>query len=46
MDGLPEAIELGDWQFVLGVQWHPEADAMSPVLDALVQAAGRTRRDS
>jgi putative glutamine amidotransferase len=40
MDGLPEAIELPDKRFVLGVQWHPEADATSPVLDALVQAAG------
>jgi putative glutamine amidotransferase len=40
MDGLPEAIELPDRGFVLGVQWHPEADATSPVLDALVQAAG------
>jgi putative glutamine amidotransferase len=40
MDGLPEAIELGDPHFVLGVQWHPEADATSPVVGALVQAAG------
>jgi len=39
MDGLPEAIELGDSRFVLGVQWHPEADATSPVVGALVQAA-------
>jgi putative glutamine amidotransferase len=39
MDGLPEAIELPDQRFVLGVQWHPEADAMSPVVGALVQAA-------
>jgi putative glutamine amidotransferase len=41
MDDLPEAIEVPGRQFVLGVQWHPEADAMSPVLGALVQAAGR-----
>ena len=41
MDGLPEAIELPGGQFVLGVQWHPEADAMSPVVGALVQAASR-----
>ena len=40
MDGLPEAIELPGKRFVLGVQWHPEADAHSPVLGALVQAAG------
>jgi putative glutamine amidotransferase len=39
MDGLPEAIELPDRRFVLGVQWHPEADAMSPVVSALVEAA-------
>ena len=39
MDGLPEAIELPDRTFVLGVQWHPEADAMSPVVSALVEAA-------
>jgi putative glutamine amidotransferase len=41
MDGLPEAIELPGRRFVLGVQWHPEADATSPVLGALVQAASR-----
>jgi len=40
LDGLPEAIELPDREFVLGVQWHPEADALSPVVGALVQAAG------
>jgi putative glutamine amidotransferase len=47
LDGLPEAIELnGDGssadparQFVLGVQWHPEADATSPIVGALVAAA-------
>jgi hypothetical protein len=26
------------------VQWHPEADATSPVLGALVQAASRYAR--
>jgi putative glutamine amidotransferase len=39
MDGLPEAIELAGGRFVLGVQWHPEADGKSPVLGALVEAA-------
>jgi putative glutamine amidotransferase len=39
LDELPEAIELSDRRFVLGVQWHPEADAGSPVVGALVQAA-------
>jgi putative glutamine amidotransferase len=46
LDELPEAIE---WigsppgspspRFVLGVQWHPEADAASSVIGALVEAA-------
>ena len=39
LDELPEAIELPDRRFVLGVQWHPEADPESPVVGALVQAA-------
>jgi putative glutamine amidotransferase len=39
VDGLAEAIELADRRFVLGVQWHPEADAMSPVMGAFVEAA-------
>ena len=49
LDGLPEAIE---WdrgrsgesaarRFLLGVQWHPEADAASPFVGALVAAAAR-----
>jgi putative glutamine amidotransferase len=44
MDGLAEAIELPDRSFVLGVQWHPEADAMSPVIGGLVQAADTRAR--
>jgi putative glutamine amidotransferase len=43
LDGLPEAIELPAKRFVLGVQWHPEADATSPVVGALVEAATRAR---
>jgi putative glutamine amidotransferase len=39
LDELPEAIELPDRRFVLGVQWHPEADQGSPVVGALVHAA-------
>jgi putative glutamine amidotransferase len=39
LDGLPEAIEMPDSRFVLGVQWHPEADDHSKVIGALVQAA-------
>ena len=41
LDELPEAIELPDKRFVLGVQWHPEADERSSVVGALVEAAGR-----
>ncbi len=38
-DGIPEAIEVPGRRFVLGVQWHPEADPSSPVIAALVDAA-------
>ncbi len=40
VDELPEAIELADPAWVLGVQWHPEADPASTVVGALVEAAG------
>jgi putative glutamine amidotransferase len=43
VDELPEAIELPDRRFVLGVQWHPEADERSRVIGALVQAAAEYR---
>jgi putative glutamine amidotransferase len=39
LDDLPEAIELPDSRFVLGVQWHPEADPASKVVAAFVDAA-------
>jgi putative glutamine amidotransferase len=39
LDGLPEAIERPDNRFVLGVQWHPEADERSTVIRALVEEA-------
>jgi putative glutamine amidotransferase len=39
IDGLVEALELPQRSFVLGVQWHPEADELSPVIGALVDAA-------
>jgi putative glutamine amidotransferase len=39
MDELPEAIELPSARFVLGVQWHPEADEHSGVVAAVVRAA-------
>jgi putative glutamine amidotransferase len=43
LDDLPEALERPDRSFVLGVQWHPEADARSHVIAALVQAAAEYR---
>lgn len=42
LDELPEAIEAPDRRFVLGVQWHPEADPESGVVASLVEEA-RTR---
>jgi putative glutamine amidotransferase len=42
LDELPEAIELPGKRFVLGVQWHPEADESSAVVGALVAAAARS----
>ena len=41
-DDLAEAIEMPDKSFVLGVQWHPEADEESTVIGALVAAATRS----
>jgi putative glutamine amidotransferase len=43
IDDLVEAIELPDRRFVLGVQWHPEADERSHVIGALVAAAAEYR---
>jgi putative glutamine amidotransferase len=45
LDGLAEAIELPGRHFVLGVQWHPEADEESPVIGALVAAAKNYAED-
>jgi putative glutamine amidotransferase len=39
LDELPEAIELPQRRFVLGVQWHPEADMPSRVIETFVAAA-------
>jgi putative glutamine amidotransferase len=39
LDDLPEAVELPERRFVLGVQWHPEADPASSVIRAFVDAA-------
>jgi putative glutamine amidotransferase len=41
LDDLAEAIELPDKRFVLGVQWHPEADTASRVIGAFVAEAAR-----
>jgi putative glutamine amidotransferase len=38
-DELAEAIELPEASFVLGVQWHPEADTSSRIMSALVEEA-------
>jgi putative glutamine amidotransferase len=43
LDDLVEAIEVPDKRFVLGVQWHPEADERSRVIGALVNAADAYR---
>jgi putative glutamine amidotransferase len=45
IDDLPEAIELADRKFVLGVQWHPEVDETSRLVAALVDEA-RARRQA
>ncbi len=39
VDGMPEAIETSDGSWVLGVQWHPEADSRSRLFHALAEAA-------
>jgi putative glutamine amidotransferase len=44
LDKLPEAIEATDKRFALGVQWHPEVDETSRLIDALVDEA-RAARD-
>jgi putative glutamine amidotransferase len=43
LDELPEAIEAPACRFVLGVQWHPEADAESRVIGAVVEQAREYR---
>lgn len=43
-DELPEAIEMPDRRFVLGVQWHPEADEVSRVIATFVQEAAAVPR--
>lgn len=45
LDDLPEALEAPERRFVLGVQWHPEADERSRVIGALVAQAREYRTD-
>jgi putative glutamine amidotransferase len=45
-DGVIEAIELDDGGWVLGVQWHPEADDRSRLFGALCGAARSAQRIS
>jgi putative glutamine amidotransferase len=45
LDQLVEAVELPQRSFVLGVQWHPEADPQSPVIGGLVDAAAAHARE-
>ena len=44
-DGVIEAVEDPDHRFVLGVQWHPEAEGDPRPFAALVRAAGGEPRD-
>src|SRR3954465_588062 len=43
IDDLPEAIEAQDRRFALGVQWPPEADELSRVIQSFVREAAATR---
>ena len=45
MDDLPEALEMPDRRYALGVQRHPEADEESRLIASLVEAAAAYRRD-
>lgn len=47
-DGVVEAVEVRDYPFGIGLQWHPEAmlasdDAMLPLFQAFIQAAETDR---
>jgi putative glutamine amidotransferase len=41
-DELPEAVEIPGRRFVLGVQWHPEADETSQVIGSFVREAAES----
>ncbi len=44
VDELPEAIEDPSRRFALGVQWHPEEDPDSPIIEAFVEEARAAMR--
>ena len=44
-DGVAEALEGDDAAWLVGVQWHAEADPGSPVIAALVAAAEQGPRE-
>ena len=46
IDDLPEAFEMPESRFALGVQWHPEADERSRLIEALVREAAAARNGS
>jgi putative glutamine amidotransferase len=43
IDELPEAVEMPERRFALGVQWHPEADERSRLIASLVREADAAR---
>jgi putative glutamine amidotransferase len=45
-DGLPEAIEAVDGRWLLGVQWHPEAEPESALLASFVATAAGEETDA
>jgi len=45
LDDLPEAVEIPERRFALGVQWHPEADTTSRLIGALVHEAAAARNE-
>jgi putative glutamine amidotransferase len=46
LDDLPEAVEAPGRRFLLGVQWHPEADERSRVVGTLVEQARAYRQEA
>jgi putative glutamine amidotransferase len=46
IDDLPEAIEDPSRRFALGVQWHPEADPTSRLIESLVEEARAARTET